>query len=223
LNYYFHGEAGKKQMKLAEVKVHKWLADIKPEQLVQPRVRKAFPDTTFWVADVKTGADGKASVKFNFPDSLTTWRTTARGITADTKVGRAVEKVIVRKNLMVRLAVPGFFRQGDQVTISALVHNYLPTAKDARVSMNLKGLDVIDGATRDIKVPSKGEVKVDWRVRAANVSQSSTLQSAHQRGIGCNGTNAAGDSIRREDGRAPFRLARSQRRHNPIHRFPRSK
>ena len=178
LSYYFHGEAGKKQMKLAEVKPHKWLADIKPERLVTPKVRKAFPDTAFWVADVKTGADGKASVKFNFPDSLTTWRTTMRGITADSKVGGAVEKVIVRKNVLVRLAVPRFFRQGDVVTISAIVHNYLPVAKAARVSMDLKGLHILEGATRDVNVPSKGEVKLDWRVKADNVQQSSVLVKA---------------------------------------------
>lgn len=178
LTYYFHGEAGKKQMQLADVKVHKWLADIKPEKLIEPRVRKAFPDTAFWVADVTTGADGKASVKFNFPDSLTTWRTTTRGITADSKVGSTVEKVIVRKNVMVRLAVPRFFRQGDQVTISAIVHNYLPNAKTARVSMDLKGLDVIDGSTRDVNVPSKGEVRLDWRVKAENVLQSSVVAKA---------------------------------------------
>ena len=178
LNYYFHGEAGKKQMQLADVKVHKWLAEIKPETLVEPKIRKAFPDTAFWVADVKTGPDGKATVKFNFPDSLTTWRTTTRGITADSKVGTAVEKVIVRKNVMVRIAVPRFFRQGDQVTISAIVHNYLPNAKTARVSMDLKGLDVIEGSTRDVNVPSRGEVKVDWRVKAGNVLQSTVLAKA---------------------------------------------
>ena len=178
LSYSFHGEAGKKQMKLAEVKPHKWLAQIKPERLVEPRVRKAFPDTAFWLADVKTGADGKASVKFNFPDSLTTWRTTTRGITADSKVGSAVEKVIVRKNVMVRLSVPRFFRQGDQVTISAIVHNYLPAAKMARVSMEMKGLQIVDGAARDVNVPSKGEVKVDWHVKADNVLQSSVLAKA---------------------------------------------
>jgi alpha-2-macroglobulin len=178
LSYYFHGEAGRKQMQLAEVKVHKWLADIKPERLVEPRVRKAFPDTAFWVADVNTGADGRATVKFNFPDSLTTWRTTTRGITADSKVGSAVEKVIVRKNVMVRLAVPRFFRQGDEVTISAIVHNYLPGPKIARVSMDLKGIDVEEGATRDVSVPSKGEVKVDWRVKAENVVESSIRTKA---------------------------------------------
>ncbi len=165
-------------MQLANVRPHKWLAQIKPERLVEPKVRKAFPDTAFWVADVSTGADGKASVKFNFPDSLTTWRTTTRGITADSKVGSAVEKVIVRKNVMVRIVVPRFFRQGDEVTISAIVHNYLPNAKMARVSMNMKGLQIIDGVTRDVNLPSRGEVKLDWRVKAENVLQSSVLVKA---------------------------------------------
>jgi alpha-2-macroglobulin len=178
LSYYFHGEAGKKQMQLAEIKPHKWLAEIKPEKLVEPKIRKAFPDTAFWVADVTTGTDGKASVRFNFPDSLTTWRTTTRGITADSKVGSAVEKVIVRKNVMVRLAVPRFFRQGDQVTISAIVHNYLPNGKIARVSMDLKGLDLIEGSTQDVNVPSRGEVKIDWRVKAGNVRESTVLAKA---------------------------------------------
>jgi alpha-2-macroglobulin len=162
-------------MQLANVKVHEWLAQIKPETLVEPRVRKEFRDTAFWIADINTGLDGKAQVKFAFPDSLTTWRTTARGITADSKVGSAVEKVIVRKNVMVRLAVPRFFRQGDQVTISVMVHNYLPDAKTARVSMELKGLELISGSTREVSVPSKGEAKIDWRVRAGGVLETTVL------------------------------------------------
>ena len=36
----------------------------------------------------------------------------------------------MRKNLILRLAVPRFFVQGDEVVISALVHNYLATAKN---------------------------------------------------------------------------------------------
>src|SRR5262249_56077311 len=84
LSYYFHGEAGKKQMQLAAVKPHQWLAQIKPERLVQPKIRKAVPDTAFWGADVKTGSGGKAAVKFAFPHSPTTWRTTTRGIKAHT-------------------------------------------------------------------------------------------------------------------------------------------
>ncbi len=62
------------------------LTQLKPEALIQPKVRKAFPDTTFWSADVNTDANGQAGVNFDFPDSLTTWRATARGVTADTRV-----------------------------------------------------------------------------------------------------------------------------------------
>jgi len=38
-------------------------------------------------------------------------------VTADTRVGSATSKTIVRKNLILRLAVPRFFVQGDEVVI----------------------------------------------------------------------------------------------------------
>ena len=106
------------------------LAQLKPDRLVQPKIRKAFPDTAFWATDLVTDASGHARAKVEFPDSLTTWRATARGATPDTKVGNATLKTIVRKNLILRLAVPRFFVQGDEVVISALVHNYLTDAQD---------------------------------------------------------------------------------------------
>ena len=168
MRFYFSGEAGKKEMFLTyrAPTNPRALAQLKPEPLVQPKVRKLFPDTALWLADVRTDSSGRAEAKLTFPDSLTSWRTTVRGATVDTKVGSAINNVIVRKNVMVRLAVPRFFRQGDEVTISAIVHNYLATAKDVHVSLDVKGLEVLSGAAAVINVPSKGEAKADWRVRA---------------------------------------------------------
>ena len=166
LTYYFNGDAGKRRMRLAELRPKTRLAQLKPERLVQPKIRKAFPDTAFWSADITTDAAGHAQAKVPFPDSLTTWRATARAVTTDTKVGSTVLKTIVRKNLIMRLAVPRFFTQGDEVVISAIVHNYLTSDKTARVSLDMTGLDVLDGKTTDVHIPSRGEVKLDWRVRA---------------------------------------------------------
>ena len=168
LNYYFNGEAGKRRMRLAELRPPSRLAQLKPERMVQPKVRKLFPDTAYW-ADVTTDSAGRATAKVEFPDSLTTWRATARGVTRDTKVGAATLKTIVRKNLILRLAVPRFFVQGDEVVISALVHNYLTNPKKARISLDVKGLDILEGATREVQVLSRSEVRVDWRVRAQQV------------------------------------------------------
>jgi len=174
LNYFFNGEAGKRRMQLAELRPRSRLAQLKPDRLVQPKVRKAFPDTAFWAADLTTDDAGHAHAKIDFPDSLTTWRATARGITASTMVGSATLKTIVRKNLIVRLAAPRFFVRGDEVVIPVIVHNYLQDAKTARVSLDVTGLDVLEGATKDVLIPSRGEATVNWRVRAQQ-TRSATL------------------------------------------------
>lgn len=178
LTYYFNGQAGKRSMQLANLRPSRNLGQLKPERLVEPKIRKAFPDTAYWNADVRTDAAGKAQIKFDFPDALTTWRATVRGLTADTKVGSAVEKVIVRKNLLVRLVVPRFFRQGDELTVSTIVHNYLTSTKKVRVQMDFDGVQVIDGATRDLDVASRGEIKADWRVRVTSLDKVRVLGKA---------------------------------------------
>jgi len=178
LDYFFNGEAGKRRMRLAELRPPSRLAQLKPERLVEAKVRKAFPDTAFWTTDLVTDGSGRVRAKVEFPDSLTTWRATARGATPETKVGSAALKTIVRKNLILRLSTPRFFVQGDEVVISALVHNYLADAKTARVSLAVKGLDILEGATRDVQIPSRGEAKVDWRVRAQQVRAASLTGQA---------------------------------------------
>jgi len=181
LDFYFSGEAGAKEMFLAALQANRSrpLAQLKPTQtLVQPKVRKVFPDTALWMADIDTDAAGQATEQLAFPDSLTSWRATVRGVTVDTKVGSAIDNVIVRKNLIVRLVVPRFFRQGDEVVVSAIVDNYLPASKMAQVSLDVKGLDILSGATAQVQVASNGEAKVDWRVRAQSVPSADILAKA---------------------------------------------
>ena len=139
------------------------------DAFVEPWVRKEFPDTAHWVANVQTDANGQAEVRFRVPDTLTTWRTTAHGITEDTKVGSTVNDVISRKNVLLRMSAPRFLRMGDEVTISAFVHNYLPSAKKTRVSLSVEGLEIVSGETKDVEIPSDGDSQVDWVVRASSV------------------------------------------------------
>jgi len=168
--YYFFGQAGTKSPLLAELAngmYHPRLAQVKPgSDLVVPKVRKAFPDTAYWNPNVHTGPDGHARVEFNFPDALTTWRTTIRAMTDDGKAGGVVTRVLVRKNLIVRLAAPRFFRQGDETTLRVIAHNYLETAKDVTFALDVQGLEVIGGQTQKVSIPAKGENWVDWRVKA---------------------------------------------------------
>jgi alpha-2-macroglobulin len=169
-DFYFSGQAGLKSPLLTQLALgmyHPRLAQVKPgSDLVVPKVRKAFPDTAYWNPNVHTGPDGHAKVEFNFPDALTTWRTTIRAMTDDGKAGGVVTRVLVRKNLIVRLAAPRFFRQGDEVTLRVIAHNYLETAKDVTFALDVQGLQVVGGQQQSVYVPAKGESFVEWRVKA---------------------------------------------------------
>ena len=168
--FYFSGEAGLKSPLLAQLSsalYHPRLAQVKPgSDLVVPKVRKAFPDTAYWNPTVRTGPDGHAKVEFNFPDALTTWRTTIRAMTDDGKAGGAVTRVLVRKNLIVRIAAPRFFRQGDEVTLRVIAHNYLETAKDVTFALDATGVQTIGGQQQTVNIPAKGENFAEWRVKA---------------------------------------------------------
>jgi hypothetical protein len=173
--FYFSGEAGTKSPLLASLALeagmyHPRLAQVKPgSDLVVPKIRKAFPDTAYWNPNVHTGVDGHARVQFDFPDALTTWRTTVRAITDDSKAGGAVTRVLVRKNLIVRLAAPRFFRQGDETVLRVIAHNYLETAKEVTFALDVSGVDVIGGQSQKITIQPKAEGFVEWRVKARSI------------------------------------------------------
>ena len=166
VNYYFSGYAGDKKIDLAQKKRPRQLADFKNDATVDPLVRKIFKDTAFWEPALVTGPDGKATAKFDLPDNLTTWRATARAVTADTKVGVAVAKVVERKDVIIRVAMPRFLTAGDTVTLSGIVHNYLKADKVTKVTIEVAGAKLLDAPEKTVTIPSQGEFRVDWRVSA---------------------------------------------------------
>jgi alpha-2-macroglobulin len=181
LQYYFSGKAGLKSPLLAEraARYRPQLAQVKPgNDVVQPRVRKAFPDTAYWSPSIHTDAGGHAHVTLSFPDSLTTWRTTVHAITLDSRAGSAINRVLVRKNIIVRMGTPRFLRQGDEVTIPVIVHNYLDQAKQVQLSLDIHGLDPVSGAPQTVVVPSKGESAALWRVKASQIGTADLLAKA---------------------------------------------
>ncbi|HEV7473383.1 MAG TPA: alpha-2-macroglobulin family protein, partial [Pyrinomonadaceae bacterium] len=179
INYTFTGYAGNKPIDLAKNKSTYQLADFKNEgDLVQPTIRKNFKDTAFWQPNVVTGADGKATVKVTLPDNLTTWRATARGVTADTKVGATKYKVVARKDVIMRLETPRFVTQGDTVTLSGIVHNYLNADKSTQISLEVDGAQLQNGAKQTVTIGKQGEHRIDWQITAPNVGEIKLLAKA---------------------------------------------
>src|SRR5262249_29766893 len=186
--YNFTGYSGGKRLELAAKKRSYQLADFKNEdQLVEPKVRKDFKDTAFWKPDVVTGADGKATVKFELPENLTTWRATARAVTGDLRVGSIVSRVLARKNLILRPEIPRFMTEGDVVTVSGIVHNYLNTDKAVQINLEVKGATLLDAPQQTVTITKDGEQRVDWRITASQLGE--TTLTAYAR------TNEESDAV----------------------------
>jgi len=128
-------------------------------------LRKYFPDTAFWHAFVKTDQTGTAIVRLTMPDSLTTWRATARAIDKDFRVGQTTDKVVTTKDLLVRLQTPRFLTQKDELIISGVVHNYLGKMKDVRLELEADGVELLDPAVQEVQVAHGADERVDWRIR----------------------------------------------------------
>lgn len=179
IHYTFTGYSGKENLELALNKKAYELADFKSEApLAEPTIRKEFKDTAFWQADAVTGADGKATVQFKLPDNLTTWRATARAVTTDTRVGSAVQKVLARKDVIMRLEMPRFLTEGDNVTISGVVHNFLPQDKSTKITLELTGAQLNSSPSETITIPRNGEYRVDWQVNAQQPGELRLLAKA---------------------------------------------
>ena len=181
LEYSFSGRAGERSPMLAErrSRYNPRMAQVKPgNDVVQPKVRKAFPDTAFWAPDVKTDAQGHAKVTMTFPDSLTTWRATVRAVTSDSKAGSQINRVIVRKNVIVRMGTPRFMRKGDEITIPVIAHNYLDSAKQMQLQLEVQGLDAVAGSAQTMTVPSKGDGVALWRLKASQIGTAKLLAKA---------------------------------------------
>lgn len=103
-------------------------------------LRQRFEDTAFWNAVVTTDAQGEATVEFEVPGNLTTWRTTARAVTAETRVGMSVGTVLATRPFTLRLATPRQMTVGDKISLIATVNNRTKEEKKMRVDLKVGGV-----------------------------------------------------------------------------------
>ncbi|HSJ58532.1 MAG TPA: alpha-2-macroglobulin family protein, partial [Anaerolineae bacterium] len=128
------------------------------------------PDTLFWAPALLTDAGGQITVTFTLPQEPGEWLIVARAVTTDTQVGEATARVVTSQPIAIRPILPTFLVQGDVVTVTALVHSYLPQPVSATITLDASGL-VVTGSTaarqRTIHLPARGTAHVAWQAAAA--------------------------------------------------------
>jgi len=143
--------------------------------LVDPELRSDFRDAILWTPFVRTDENGYATVMIKYPDNLTEWRITARVITEDTKVGQNIAKVVTKKDLLVRMENPRFLQDGDEVTITTVIHNYLNTAKYTTVNFKTEGVQLLDAEQKKLEIEPNSEVQLNWKVKVTGTTGKAKL------------------------------------------------
>lgn len=133
-------------------------------------VRSEFADLLKWVGSIETDENGEATIEMEMPDNLTTWKIKTWAMGHGTRVGEGSAEIVTSKDLIIRLQAPRFFIEKDEVTLSAVVHNYHDKPKEVTVSLELDGknLEAIGDKVRKVVIPSMGETRIDWMTKAVS-------------------------------------------------------
>jgi hypothetical protein len=146
---------------------------------IKAQVRSNFVDALIWKADIVTDHNGQVEVQFKIPDNLTTWRTIVKGVTQSSEVGQKIDKFISRRDLLVRMETPRFLREGDEVIISTIVHNYLSEKKKTKIEFSSDKLLLLasrinsesysgnfsDKKNYEVNIPADSELRIDWKCK----------------------------------------------------------
>ena len=139
------------------------------KDFTQSDIRKNFRDTAFWLPLAFTDENGNGMIEFKLPDNLTTWRSTVRAITNDTKVGTGINKVITSKPLMANLITPRFFVEDDRLLISGVIHNHTGNKQKVSVKIVADGLEILDEPEKTVELENENSKRVDWKVKVNSV------------------------------------------------------
>lgn len=100
-------------------------------------LREKLGETAFFLSDVRTNADGVATLSFTLPESVTTWRFLAFANDKNMRFGMMKDEVVAQKQLMIQPRMPRFLREGDRCSVPATIANLTGNTLDVKVRLTL--------------------------------------------------------------------------------------
>src|SRR5262249_34970294 len=101
----------------------------RPQQIATPRLREYFPETLVWQPQLETDKQGRAQLKINLADNITTWKLSVVGSTADGEIGIAEKEFSAFQPFFAEHDPPKVLTQGDEISLPIVVRNYLERAQ----------------------------------------------------------------------------------------------
>jgi uncharacterized protein YfaS (alpha-2-macroglobulin family) len=137
-----------------------------------------------WEPEARTDANGEAVITLTLPDNLTSWRLTAKAVTADTQVGEAQINIVTQQEIVVRPLLPHTLTMSDTVELSAIVHNYADGPRTIIVGIEVSGLRLAEASVQTITLAPGEQRIVGWAATAMEVGEATVTVQADAGGAG---------------------------------------
>jgi len=129
-------------------------------------LRTNFDPLAAFSPEVKTRADGGATVDVKMPDNLTRYRVVAIAVAGERQFGKGESAVTARLPLMVRPSPPRFLNFGDVFELPVIVQNQTDAPMKVRVAVRGSNARVTAGLGREVEVPANDRVEVRFPAAA---------------------------------------------------------
>ncbi|MDY0314228.1 MAG: alpha-2-macroglobulin family protein, partial [Bacteroidales bacterium] len=142
------------------------------------QIRSNFNETAFFFPNLVSDENAEVSIKFTVPESLTRWNFMGFAHTKDLKLGSIREQMICQKELMLMPNYPRFFREGDEIELSAKINNISEKTINGKAKIeiydpvSLKNLNseflIHKNNEIDFTVESEKNTNVSWTLSISN-------------------------------------------------------
>ncbi|MCC3159184.1 hypothetical protein LJ737_18225 [Hymenobacter sp. 15J16-1T3B] len=132
-------------------------------------VRADFRETALWQPALRTNDKGEVVLEFQMPEAVTRWQLLALAHTPDLQTSLLARQLVTQKQLMVTPNAPRFFREGDQLRLTAKISSLAATALSGTAQLQL--LDARTNQPLDAQL-LKSPAQVTFSVEA---NQSTTV------------------------------------------------
>jgi hypothetical protein len=147
------------------------------EPTFTPRLRHVFEETAYWTPSLETDDNGRASVHFTLPDSLTTWKLHALASTVDGRVAALDQTFKTFQPFFVDLDAPQVLTVGDEITLPVNLRNYTEHALALPVTVKpADWLTLLTPSTVRASVASNASTPVVFGFRASQTVEAGPLR-----------------------------------------------
>lgn len=146
------------------------------------RVRQFFPETWIWT-DLMTDASGRATKRFDAPDSITTWVLRAVALSKQSGLGVSESELRVFQPFFVQVDLPYSAIRGEQLPVKVALYNYQDTPQEFRVELDRSDwFELLDQSSTTVPVAAKSVGGASFTIRPTKLGTNQVKVTARSAG-----------------------------------------